>query len=272
MSGRFARHRAPPGPWRDAWRELGSVVLPVTCPGCGRREDICADCRAWLGQPVRPIADIAGRHPVYLTGTPAFALAAFDGPLRRVVTAWKDEGRYALTGLIAAGIARAATDLASAPVVLVPVPTSPAHLRRRGGDLLGEATDQAAARLRARGLAVSSARALRHTGHTLDQSGLGERERARNVARRFRCAGAPPRGNVVLVDDVVTTGATVAEATRQLRQGGVQVCAVAAVAATVRRAEEPYPLAGPRASVASCGARPDGAPAAHAEVGVMRTG
>jgi predicted amidophosphoribosyltransferase len=104
------------------------------------------------------------------------------------------------------------------------VPTSSAAYRRRGfrvPDLIA----------RRAGLRVE--RLLRHTRRTGDQRGLGRDDRQRNVAASLVAKDAAGR-RVVVIDDVVTTGASLSEAVRALRDGGAEVVAAVTVAATPR--------------------------------------
>lgn len=121
------------------------------------------------------------------------------------------------------------------PLVLVPVPTSPTALRRRGADLLADAAADATSRLRHRGVPMVTRPMLEHLGRVRDQAGLSQVQRQKNLVGRFRCAACGPSDTVVLVDDVVTTGATLAEARRALEAAGVRVGGAAALAATPRR-------------------------------------
>jgi predicted amidophosphoribosyltransferase len=91
----------------------------------------------------------------------------------------------------------------------------------------------------------SSVRAARLlvVGRVLDQSGLDARARAGNLAGSMRCPSAPlrslarrvGRANVVVCDDVITTGSTAREAQRALEASGLEVLGIAAVAATRKR-------------------------------------
>jgi predicted amidophosphoribosyltransferase len=126
------------------------------------------------------------------------------------------------------------------PVLVVPMPTSPGARRRRGDDPVGDLTRAAVDRVRAgdaRALAVAPV--LEHVRTVADQSHLGRTERQANLAGAMRVApGAGPvvRGSTcVLADDVVTTGATLAEAARALREAGARHVVAVAVAATARR-------------------------------------
>jgi predicted amidophosphoribosyltransferase len=124
-------------------------------------------------------------------------------------------------------------------VVLVPVPSSAWASRARGADVAALLAGRAARDLRAPGRPARAVRGLRQRRRVHDQAGLGAPGRAANVAGAFtvrRPARRRLRGRVVVVvDDVVTTGASAAEACRALRSAGVEVVAVAAVAWTPLR-------------------------------------
>jgi predicted amidophosphoribosyltransferase len=169
------------------------------------------------------------------------------------VVAWKDRGRLDLTrplahslaaaveaALDAAGVGTARSGRSRTPVLLVPVPSSAGATRVRGADVVALLAAVASRRLRGRGRPVRGARLLRQRRRVSDQAGLGARGRAANVAgafavRRPLLRGLPPGARVVVVDDVVTTGASAAEAARVLRRHGAVVLGVAAVAWTPLR-------------------------------------
>jgi predicted amidophosphoribosyltransferase len=121
------------------------------------------------------------------------------------------------------------------------VPASAAALRRRGFDHVSRFATIAAGLTRAAGTPTWVAPLLRPARRTADQAGLGAVERAANVAGAFvarpaaaRVGGSASGGvHVVVVDDVLTTGATVADAVRALRLARVRVGAVATVAAVL---------------------------------------
>ena len=234
---------------------LADLLLPRVCAGCGVPGAVlCAGCCALL---TRPRLAQPRRH---LPGfPPTVAAAGYAGPVRPAVLAFKEHGRSELAGPLGAALALAVaavlTGLPGAPdgpVLLVPVPSSAAAVRRRGRDHLAELADAAAEELRAAGLPARTVRALgRAPGRGVrDSAGLGALERQANLAGRFRArslaAGLPPSGRLVLVDDVVTSGATLTEAARALRSAGdtprreedTPVLA-AAVAATPRQVRRP---------------------------------
>jgi predicted amidophosphoribosyltransferase len=171
--------------------------------------------------------------------------------LRLLVNAHKENGRFALAaplGDLLAGSAHAvlvgARAEAGAAPVLVPVPSRRAVVRQRGHDPLLRITRRAAARLRDRGTPARVGSLLRPVRTVADQAGLSADERATNLVGSLRCrpgsaAGRLAASGVVVVDDVITTGATAREAQRALEEAGLRVLGIAVVAATRRRARTP---------------------------------
>jgi predicted amidophosphoribosyltransferase len=117
---------------------------------------------------------------------------------------------------------------------MVPVPSRPAAAGRRGGQHVQLLARRAAAALARAGVAAAVAPALRMGAGVRDSVGLAAAARRANLAGRVlaRRAGLPPAGTpVVLVDDVVTTGATAAACTSALVQTGIAVSAIVVLAA-----------------------------------------
>jgi predicted amidophosphoribosyltransferase len=131
----------------------------------------------------------------------------------------------------------AAAETTYGPVLLVPVPSRSAATRQRGHDPLLRIAKCAASVMRAeRPTAVAPL--LVASRRLVDQAGLSGAGRAANLAgahRMRRWAALAPGSVVVVVDDVVTTGASLTEAVRALRAAGVSVHGAAVVAATQRR-------------------------------------
>jgi predicted amidophosphoribosyltransferase len=178
------------------------------------------------------------------------ATGPYAGLLRALVLDHKEHGRLALARPLGRLLATAVLDARDAapgragegPVLaLVPVPSHAAVVRARGHDPLLRVARAAAARLRRAGVPATVSPLLRVAARPGDQAGLTAEERAANVRGRFVArSGAGPGGPpVVLVDDVVTTGATLREAQRALEAVGVRPLGAAAVAATARRAAPP---------------------------------
>lgn len=225
--------------------ELLDLVLAVRCAGCGARgRGVCPACR----RAAAPHPAAAAPTPCPPGLPPCTAAGTYAGVVRLLVVGHKDRGRRAAAdplgrALAAAVLSAAAAVPPRAPVLLVPVPSSRAARRRRGGDDPLLRVARRAARIVRRERPGSRVRpALRVARVTADQSGLSARERAANLAGAL--AARPSQRlelPVVLVDDVLTTGATLAEAARALRAGGTAPLACAVVAATVLRTP---PLAG----------------------------
>lgn len=229
--------------WTSA---LADLALPVSCPGCGAPSlALCGSCRSALTALPRVVDP-----PLWSPQRPAWAGADYSLIASRCVVAWKDRGRLDLTALLAACLATvlaaALPPAGGAPVLLVPLPSSAAATRRRGADVVTLLVRQAADECRRAHappadpplrLRVLPALALRRG--VLDQAGLTADQRGTNLAGRVRPAwgaSALVRDQcVVLVDDVVTTGASAEAACRALEDAGASIYALAAAFATPRR-------------------------------------
>jgi predicted amidophosphoribosyltransferase len=201
--------------------ETLAFLFPVPCAGCGAEgRALCAGCASRLA-PQPTTLDLHGVGRVR-------AGLAYDGAARGAVLALKEEGRMGLAGPLAAPFAHAvAAALAEVPdAVVAAIPSSRAARRRRGFEPVRLLANRAGIRLT--GLFLPA------RPHGV-QKGLGVAERAGNLDGVFALA-RPVRGiRVLLVDDVVTTGATLAAAAGVLQSGGAEVVGAAVLAATPRR-------------------------------------
>lgn len=238
---------------------LLELVMPSDCAGCSRGTGgCCPACRAELSGLRRP----AGSPPVPMAypmpgAPPVFAGAPFRGALRHLVTAHKDRERRDLRPILGELLLAACLDALqwprtgppagpglalgarTGPVLLVPVPTTAAARRRRGDDPLRALSADCAAALATAGWPVVWTPVLAARGRAADQAGLSRSER---IANRQGATIVPVRylpllhrSRCLIVDDVVTTGATLAEAARALRQAGAGPVVAATVAATPGR-------------------------------------
>ena len=229
--------------------ETVSLLLPGRCVGCGAGgPSLCAGC-------ADPIRGPAWRHSPFPRPDglpPLWAAARYGGPVRAALVAYKERGRRDLCRPLAAALAVASlAALAGTRVPLamvgaggvwlavVPVPSRRAVARRRGGDHVLRLA-RAVVGLLGPGAVVCPA--LRPVGRMADSAGLDAAQRLASrrgslafhpALRRWLVTGPHPPP-VLLVDDLVTTGATLAEAAEVLRRGGVRVNAAATVAATER--------------------------------------
>jgi predicted amidophosphoribosyltransferase len=206
------------------------LILPLECGGCGapstRWCDVCAiELSVAADQPhvVNPRID---------TQVPVFALGRYAGARRRAILAMKERGRGDLVAPLARALAVGIHRLMSwgmveTPLTIVPAPTRRSAARRRGGDPVARLARAAVAAHPD----ITVVQALRVKALARDSVGLGTSARERNIAGRVVLRGQRPRTEVVIVDDIVTTGATARESARTLRAAGVRVAAVLAIAA-----------------------------------------
>lgn len=172
---------------------------------------------------------------------PPTASAPYADQLRALIVAHKEEARYALArplGDVLATAVRSALG-AHSGAWLCPVPSARSTVRRRGHDPLRRITKAAIRSLRRQGYDARPADALRVVRRPDDQAGLSAERRAANLggafAARSRWAERLTDQPVLLVDDVITTGSTLAEACRALESQGIAVFGCAVPAATRRR-------------------------------------
>lgn len=230
---------------QGVWRELAGLVLPVACAGCGRpRTELCAECRRALARDgrgawrVRPRPSPAGLPRVW-------AGAPYADEVRAVLLAHKERGALRLAGPLGAVLAGAVRGLlpGGGPLLLVPVPSARRAVAGRGHDPVRRIALAAAGDLRRTGVGRgvgegAGARVLavlRQRRPVADQAGLSARQRLANVEGALEVPGGAERllrgQPVVLVDDLVTTGATLAEAARAIAVAGGRVIGAAVVAA-----------------------------------------
>lgn len=197
--------------------QLLDLALPARCPGCGREgEPICRACR--------PALEVRlGRPPGTPIGLPADLpaplvqlewAAPFTGTVRAALHALKYSGEQRLAGPLGEAAAERWRRAGAGGDLVVPVPVHAERARRRGYDqaiLLG--------RVVAERLGLPMAALLERHRLTVAQFDLDRASRAANVSGAFRLrrdrgdvpASIAPRGRwVILVDDVTTTGSTLA--------------------------------------------------------------
>ena len=241
LIGRSVRHTAQHAAWyavwhavREAGRDLAALVWPVACVGCGAADrELCWECHDKLeaGDP-RAIA-------VDLVQVPAYARGTYTGVLRSVIVAYKHGGRYGFVRQLGTQLqyplTQALTHATAAPLI-VTAPSRAASVRCRGYRHVDEVVKEAL-----RGLAdfgathapPELARALKATRGRKGQVGLDAGARAENASRvavsgawHSRLAGR----EVIVVDDILTTGATLRAACDVLIAAGSSIVAVVTLA------------------------------------------
>ena len=172
---------------------------PVRCAVCAVPLASATVCGACLNRP--PSFD--GLSAVF----------TYDFPVDALIHAFKYGGRLGLAPALGEVLAAAGAPAAD---VLVPVPLAPRRLRERG---FNQALELARFVARRHGIPILTG-ACRRVADTPPQAALPWRERAKNVRRAFVCDAALSGLRVAVVDDVVTTGATLNEIARSLRKAG----------------------------------------------------
>lgn len=178
-------------------RGLLDVLAPSRCPGCGEpARAACPGCVRALELLPEPEAAHAG-------GVSLHAAFLYSSPLREILHAGKyRDGRSALR--VASLLAAERFSLLPPPAVVVPVPLGRARRRSRGYNQA-----EIAARITAEVVGAPCQPWLRRVRETGSQVGRSPAARARNLAEAFEWAGpGAGRGRVWIVDDVITTGAT----------------------------------------------------------------
>ena len=216
---------------------LVDLVLPRRCAGCRRAGPaLCPACTRVVGAGAErvPASWLEPDAP------PTTSAGPYRGRVRATVLAWKG-GRHDLTpvlGAVLAGAVALALDGApvrGAPVLLLPVPSSRAARRTRGAALTEDLAGACARVLVAtgtEGVVLAPRRSLVLTRALRDQVGLGAAARAANLRGAHHASSGLAGRWCVLVDDVVTTGATLGDAARAVAVRGGRVVAAATLAAT----------------------------------------
>ncbi|MHA3723361.1 ComF family protein [Leucobacter sp. HY1910] len=214
---------------RDLLPDLAALVWPVACAGCGAADRaLCHTCRE----------ELASARPFTIESTlarvPAYARGPYLGVLRETLVAYKHGGRAGFARPLGAQLAHplaAALRHASSPPLIVAAPSRAARVRARGFRHVETALKVA---LQSVPDPARHVRALRPARGRRGQVGLEAAARVQNAARvavRHEFLDVVRGRDVIVVDDILTTGATVRAACDVLTAAGARVVAVAVLAA-----------------------------------------
>ncbi|MBL8601912.1 MAG: ComF family protein [Myxococcales bacterium] len=201
---------------------LADLVAPARCLGCAAPhppdQRWCGACALSLAPPSKPPAEV-------------FALYEHLGPVARAIRRAKYDNAPELAHALGRALGAAMPPFAPGPVCLVPVPLHPQRLRERGYNQAAEI---------ARGVAEMHNLTVRHdlllrVRATRPQAQADRALRQRNLEGAFAAAGSLPRGLLLVVDDVTTTGSTLRLCREALRAAGAERVASAAVSSSTRR-------------------------------------
>lgn len=208
------------------------LILPLVCGGCGASSTRwCETCSAAI--------TVAQDEPHIITprldpGVPVFSLGRYAGSRRQAIVALKENGRTDLIAplahVLATGIHHLLTwGMVELPLTIVPAPTRRQAARRRGGDPVTRLATAAVAAHPD----ITVMTALRMKALVRDSVGLSTAARERNIAGRvvMTAKNIPLETDVLVVDDIITTGSTARESVRVLQTAGARVTGVLALAA-----------------------------------------
>jgi ComF family protein len=234
---------------RLAWSGLSDLILPPVCLSCREpmmaHNTLCAACWSGVDFIRPPVCDRLGLPLPFATGDVSLSAAAlaappvydraravahYSGLMRRLIHDLKFHDRDDLTVLLGGWLTETGKDLLAEADLIVPVPLSRSRLLRRRFNQAARLGADVSART---GITMDPLSLVRVRA-TASQVGLSRTQREENVrgafavreARRHRIDGR----RIVLLDDVITTGATVAAATRALRRAGAERVDVLALA------------------------------------------
>lgn len=207
---------------------LADLLLGTCCVACGAPgRTLCRECEHELVacQPRQVHRPVPGFPVVHAQGL-------HEAARRAAIIACKDRGAWGLADVLGGCLALAiASSISGQPVTVVPVPSRASAVRERGADTMRLIAVAAVRHLRGAGVPCVLRPVLRQRGGGADQAGLDRGSRLANMRRRIVSRPVRPMGEVVVVDDVVTTGASLVAAVAALRSVGVQARAAATISA-----------------------------------------
>ena len=210
----------------SVFQNLVELLLPANCLFCELApKPICDNCVARFDGRVRGVSR---------GGLTGLALFEFDQDASSAISAFKEHGQFAIAKQLIDRLVIPevlAKLRALEPTVLVAMPSAYKSFAKRG---FSPAEVVALALARHAKLPVQRG-ALRLTRTTQDQAALGIAGRAENLVQAMTASSALANRRVLIVDDIVTTGASVIEAARAIEQSGAEVAGFFSLAETILR-------------------------------------
>jgi len=194
------------------WRECSDLLFPQRCHGCSRLGEIlCLKCRSQYSfrLKLREIGDLK-----------VLSATSFSPVSRKILLSAKESGVRSADQLVVDALKFSLAHLSTDNnFLLQPVPSQKSKIRLRGRSFISELTEQLCSEK------VAQIDLLEFHRRVLDQSRLSAQERSENLAGAYsvRVKKFPISEEIFLVDDVVTTGATLLEARRALTAAGFTV-------------------------------------------------
>ncbi len=203
---------------RKSFYPLLDLVYPKRCPGCHLPSaSICESCKSfWQKQTI----SITLRKS-QVSDLLVVSVAQYRDEVRAVLLAYKEDGEREAGKVLTEALLQARRGISNHSVcAFVPIPSNPKSVRRRGRDFMLDLCNQVAIQSGDQVLSI-----IKVNRDVQDQSKLNEKERSQNLVGAFDCAPKNlkllAKFPIILVDDLLTTGATLREAQRALRQRGV---------------------------------------------------
>lgn len=210
---------------REGWRDAVAVLFPVDCAGCGAPDRaLCASCCAQL----RAASACTLSEQLLPDSTRVVSAMRYETQVRSMILSLKEHGRTDVVTQLATPLRAAiekAADGSTSAVEVCTVPSSKRSWLRRGYRPVDRLAHAAGFR---------RAAVLRHAAVTQEQKSLDRAQRGANLKGALVAKPTVRGRRFVIVDDVVTSGATLLEAARALRAGGAEVVAAATLAYTPR--------------------------------------
>lgn len=192
---------------------LKELLFPIHCFGCGELGvEICTRCRRFWNPHF---------YVQHFDGLTTYSSIRYSPIAKSILLSAKEGGIKRADELIISALQNALSRLPTAikrNAILIPIPGSKRAIRKRGRDFIYDLTEELSLRT-----GIPNFSGMEIGRSLLDQSGLSATDRRRNVSGAFNFSGERIEGELLLVDDLVTTGATLLEAKRALNATGLTV-------------------------------------------------